>query len=118
MQTPHGVNAAGTALSQEHAAWWKDKKSVADHVGNALLISQPLRDRVRRVVGLYQQRASEADPQRVVLKVATAAGDGAGITKIDLVDALDSDKWQLLPHFMETTFEDGGDTARVLDTEE
>ena len=44
--------------------------------------------------------------------------DGAGITKIDLVDALDSEKWQLLPHFMETTFEDGGDTARVLDTDE
>ena len=118
MQTPHGLNASGIALSQDPAAWWKDKKGVADQVGNALLISQPTQDKVRRVVGLYQQRASEADPQRVVLKVASAAKDGASTAKLDLVDALDPEKWLLFPHFMEALFEVDGDQAQVLGTEE
>ena len=47
-------------------------------------------------MGMYQARASEADPQRVALKMAAAKRDGASFTKIDLVEALDPSKWRLI----------------------
>ena len=72
METPHGGAPTGIALSQAPEPWWKDKIGVTDRIGKALLISQPLGEQARRVVGLYQPRASEADPQRVSLKVAAA----------------------------------------------
>ena len=116
METPHGTAPAGTALSQAPEPWWKDKAGVQDRIGKALLISQPTGENARRVVGLYQARASEADPQRVALKVAAAKRDGASFTKVDLVEALDPDKWRLIPHFVGATYEAGGDTAKVVDT--
>ena len=77
MQTPHDDVAAATNLSRTPEAWWKDKKGVADKIGKALLISQPDGDKVRRVVGLYQARASAADPQRVALRIAPSTAEGA-----------------------------------------
>ena len=35
---------------------------------------------------------------------------------MDLVEALDPSKWRLIPHFVDATYEAGGDTAKVVDT--
>ena len=47
---------------------------------------------IRRVVGLYQQRTSEATPDDVQLKVAASKREGASIRRVELKDALDSTK--------------------------
>ena len=79
MITPHGSNGRGAALTNVPADWWRQKQSVADRVGNALLISLSPPTDVRRVVGLYQQRASDAAPDNVQLKTAASKKDGASI---------------------------------------
>ena len=115
MMTPHGPEGRDAALNNVPAAWWQDKKLVADRLGNALLISLTSAADIRRVVGLYQPRAS-SDP--VQLKVAASKRDGASVRTIKLEDALDSTKWRLLPHFFDTEFKKQGDTAQAIDTEE
>ena len=116
METPHEDARTGTALNHGPEPWWKSKTGVSDRIGKALLISQPLGDVVRRVVGLYQARASEADPQRVQLKIAATKKDGASFTKTDLSEALDPSKWKIIPHFVGATYELEGDKATVVDT--
>ena len=118
METPHGREGRNAALTNVPAPWWKEKKGVADHIGNALLISTTAPVDVRRVVGLYQQRAADATPDAVQLKVASSKKDGAGIRKLELEDALDSTKWRIIPHFIDAEYTIQGDTAQVVDTVE
>ena len=70
------------------------------------------------MVGLYQQRSTDATPDDVQLKVAASKGEGVSIRRLELKDALDSTKWKLIPHFFHAVFEKQGDQAKVMDTEE
>ena len=115
MVTPNSRTGRGAALTNVPAAWWQDKKLVADRVGNALLISLTAPADVRRVVGLYQQRAAS---DAVQLKVASSKREGAVIRNVRLEEALDCAKWRLLPHFFESEYDVQGDTARATDTED
>ena len=85
-------------------------------VGHALIISLAPPVDIRRVVGLYQQRATDSAPDDVQLKVAASKKEGASIRKLELKDALDCTKWRLVPHFFDTVYEMQGDKARVIDT--
>ena len=118
MHTPHPATSPQVGLTNAPAEWWKEKKSVADRIGNALLISNTQLADARRVVGLFQQRATSGGAEHVQLKTAASKRDGAGIRQLKLEDALDSTKWRVIPHFYESTFDMHGDTARVIDTEE
>ena len=102
MVTPNSRTGRGAALTNVPAAWWQDKKLVADRVGNALLISLTAPADVRRVVGLYQQRAAS---DAVQLKVASSKREGAVIRNVRLEEALDCAKWRLLPHFFESEYD-------------
>ena len=116
MQTPHGAAPTREELSNAPAEWWREKKAVADKIGNALLVSLTPPMDVRRVVGLFQSRASGGGAEHVQLKTAASKRDGASIRQLKLEDALDGTKWMIITHFYEAVFDVQGDQAHVMDT--
>ena len=95
--------------------WWKNKKTVGEKIGNAVLRNKA--DGVfKRVSGLFQARGTSSSQEDVQLKVTAESSAGAQFTLLPLAEALDEEKWEVLAHFCSGTFRLGDDRAVVKHT--
>ena len=95
--------------------WWKNKKTVGEKIGNAVLRNKA--DGVfKRVSGLFQARGTSSTPEAVQLKVTAESAAGAQFTLLPLAEALDGEKWEVMAHFCSGTFRLGEAKAVVKHT--